>query len=185
VSRPVRRGGRLVEPDGRVVTWSMAEGTRGRRWRWSVVDRRGALVAAHTVELGPDGRFARLESAAAGGLLTLHRETDGSLHGNRVAERGVDHLTVPSPAPDALVVGSSPLGPAIASPALPVDGGAVDIVEVGEDLGVRIAEASVRRHGDGIIELRTGLGARRVRLDADGLPAADEASSTSWPLERD
>lgn len=185
MSRPVRRGGRLVEPDGRVVTWSMAEGTRGRRWRWTVVDERGALVAAHTVELDRDGRFARLESAAAGGLLALHRETDASLHGNRVAGHGVGHLTVPAPASDVIVVGSGPIGLAIASAAMPPDGGVIDVVEVGDDLDVAVVEASVRRAGDGSIELRTGLGARRVRLGVDGLPSDDGGASTSWPLELD
>jgi hypothetical protein len=187
---PVRRGGRIAEPDGRVVTWSMAEGSRGRRWRWSVVDRRGTLVSAHTVELDPEGRFASLESAAAGGLLTLHREADGSgrqwrLDGNRVAERGIDHLTVPAPAPEIVVVGSSPIAAAIASRALTEDARTADVVEVGDDLGVRIAEASIRRPGGDIFEIRTGIGARRVALDEDGLPARDDPASTSWPLERD
>ena len=180
----VRRGGRLVDPDGRVVTWSMAEGARGRRWRWSVVDPQGAFVAAHTVELDADGRFARLESAAAGGLLSVHREADGSLHGNRVVERGIDHLTLPAPAPGAAVVGFGPIGAAIASAGMPAGGAAVDVVEVGDDLGVRVVEASARRIATGTLELRIGSGVRRVRLDDAGLPAADDGPSTSWPLER-
>lgn len=181
--RPVRRGGRLVEQDGRVVTWSMAEGTRGRRWRWSVVDRHGLLIAAHTVELEPAGRVARLESVAAGGLLTLHREANGSLHGNRVAERGIDHLTVPAPAPDVIVVGSGTIGLAIASAALPGEAVTLDVLEVRDDLGIGIIEATVRR-GAGRVELRTGLGLRRVRLGDDGLPADEAGGSTSWELER-
>jgi len=189
MSGPVRRGGQLTEPDGRVVTWSMAEGSRGRRWRWSVVDRRGVLVSAHTVELDPDGRFASLESAAAGGLLTLHREADGngswSLHGNRIAERGIDHLTVPAPAPEVVLVGSGAIAAAIASRGLAEDARTADVVEVGDDLGVRIAEASIRRPGAGSVEIRTGVGVRRVSLDDDGLPARDDPSSTSWPLERE
>jgi len=190
VGGAVRRGGHIVEPDGRVTTWSMAEGTRGRRWRWTVVDdaaadRPGAFVAAHMVELEPDGRFARLESAAGDGLLTLHREVDRSLHGNRVAEGGVDHLTLPSSAPDAIVVGSGMIGLAIASPALPADGGVIDVVEVRDDLGIAIVEATVWRDADGSIELRTGQRARRVRLDVDGLPSDDGGHSTSWPLELD
>jgi len=184
VTGPVRRGGRIVEPDGRVVAWSMAEGARGRRWRWSVVDRRGAFVAAHTVELDPDGRVVRLESAAAGSLLSLHREADGSVHGNRVVELGIDHLTLPAPAPDAVVVGSGPIGAAIASATLTAGGVPIDVVEVGDDLGVRVVSASVRRLANGTFELRTVTGIRRARLDDAGLPAADEGPSTSWPLER-
>jgi hypothetical protein len=183
----MRRGGRIVEADGRVVTWSMAEGARGRRWRWTVVDRRGAFLAAHTVELEPDGRFARLESAAAGGLLALHAEDDGSLHGNRVVERGIDHLTVPPPAPGVMLVGSGPIGAAIAGAGLRALGDLAtpfDVVEVGDDLGVRVVEASARRQTNGTFEILTGLGARRVRLDDTRLPVADDAASTSWPLER-
>jgi hypothetical protein len=162
----------------------MAEGVRGRRWRWSVVDRHGAFVAAHTVELDPEGRFVRLESAAGGGLLSLHREVDGSVHGNRVVERGIDHLTLPAPAPDVVIVRAGAIGAAIAGPAMVAGGGPIDVVEVGDDLGVRIVEASARRLPDGTIELRAGNAIRRIRLDEAGLPAADEGLSTSWPLER-
>jgi len=58
------------------------------------------------------------------------------------------------------------------------------MAEGGDDLGVRVVEASARRLANGTFELRTVTGVRRARLDDAGLPAADEGPSTSWPLER-
>jgi hypothetical protein len=201
VSAPVRRGGRLVDDAGRSTTWSMAEGSRGRRWRWTVVDRRGNLLASHTLELDPEGRFSHLESAIGAGLLSLHREADGSLHGNRLSERGVDHLQVPAPAPRLVLVGSGPIG-LVAMAAGLADGAAereagrdsgqesgealeLDVVEVADDLGVRLAEARIHRGEGGRVEVRMDRGTRRVTVDASGLPPDDGSSTTSWPLERD
>ena len=181
MSRPVRRGGRLVDDVGRTVTWSVAEGGRGRRWRWSVADKRGAFVAAHTVELDPEGRFIRLESAAGGGLLTLHREADGSVHGNRVAERGVAHLTIEAPAPELVVVGSTPLGLVAVMAGLGALGEPVelDVVDVLDDLGVRVVAASVRQPHADAWEVRLDRGRFGATVDDAGLPADSEA----WPLE--
>lgn len=196
MSGPVRRGGRLVDDAGRATTWSMAEGSRGRRWRWTVVDRRGTLVASHTLELDPGGRFSHLESAIAAGLLSLHREADGSLHGNRLSERGVDHLHVPAPAPRLVLVGSGPIGLAVLAAGLrgeTADEGGdaagvgpleLDIVEVADDLGVRLAEARIRSDDNGRVEVRLDHASRRATLDANGLPLDDGPSTTSWPLER-
>ena len=184
---PVRRGGRLVDETGAVTTWSVAEGRRGRRWRWAIVDRRGALVVAHTLELDPDGRVVKLESAAATGLLTLHREADATFHGNRVGERGVDHLEIPAPAPGLVIVGRGPVGLAAVSGSLAAAEGPrpVDALEVLDDLGVRVIGCGVRRGEGSTWELMMGRSVRRVTLDALGLPVGDEVGSTSWSLERD
>ncbi len=182
---PLRRGGRLVDEHGAEITWSVAEGRRGRRWRWTATDRRGGFVAAHTLELDPEGRFARLESAARTGLLTLHRESDGSFHGNRVAGRGIDHLVIPPPAPALVILGSGPVGLAALAAAGHLAADArVDLVEVLDDLGVAVAGCRVGRPDDRTWELRSERAAWRVRLDGDGLPAAGGAgTSESWPLE--
>lgn len=186
VSEPVRRAGRFLDDAGRPVTWSIADGRRGRRWRWTVVDRRGALVCAHTLETDPAGRFVRLESACAAGLLTLHREADGSLHGNRVSERGVDHLLVETPVPDAVLIGATELGVAILLRSMAVTDGrlTLDVVEIFDDLGLRIATASVRSDAGGTWDVRTNRGARRARLGPDGLPESADHDTVSWPLER-
>ena len=92
MSEPVRLAGQGRRADGAVVTWTLAEGRRGRRWRESVsVDDR--LVHALLFETGPDGRFTHLELAGPTGLATLHPEGDGTLHGNVVrAASGVRHV---------------------------------------------------------------------------------------------
>jgi hypothetical protein len=182
---PLRRGGRLVDEHGAVITWSVAEGGRGRRWRWSATDPRGRFIAAHTLELDPEGRFAGLESAAGTGLLTLHRESDGSLHGNRVTSRGIDHLVIPAPAPPLVILGSGPLGlGALAAAGHLTADARIDLVEILDDLGVRVAGCRVERPDDRTWELRSDRAAWRVRLDDDGLPAGGGAgTSESWPLE--
>jgi hypothetical protein len=186
VSTPVRRGGRTVDAAGRSITWSVAEGRRGRRWRWSVLEGGGSFVAGHTVELDPDGRFVRLESMAASGLLSLHREADGSIHGNRVTAGGIDHLRFLS-APELVIVGGDPVGLAAAVGALVSTNplGTSQVLEVGDDLGVRVVEGSIRRLRQGAWELRLGQAMRNVRLDALGLPLEDGSNTTSWPLEGD
>jgi hypothetical protein len=185
VTGPVRQAGRLADDAGRTLTWSIADGQRGRRWRWTVVDRRGSLLVTHTLETDPAGQFVRLESAAAAGLLTLHREADGSIHGNRVAERGVDHLTLEAPAPGAFLIGPTELGVAIVMGAVgrPTGKLAVDLVEVGDDLGIRLVNATIRADEDGAWEVRTNRLTRRAALGADGLPESRDHDAVRWPLE--
>jgi hypothetical protein len=80
---PTRTAGQGIAADGAEVTWTVAEGRRGRRWR-EVVSQDGAVIHALLLETGPDGHFSHLELARADGLWTFHPETDGTLHGNRV-----------------------------------------------------------------------------------------------------
>ncbi len=87
-----RFGGTAHLSGGQRLVWSVAEGRRGRRWRWAIVDD-GGLSHAVLLELDPTGRLSRLEVASASGLLTLHPEPDfGSLHGNLVTPNGIEHL---------------------------------------------------------------------------------------------
>ena len=74
----LRVAGTGRSPDGDTVTWSVAEGRRGRRWRESVVQD-GAVVHSLLFELDPDGRFAHLELTTTAGLVTLHPEGDGTI----------------------------------------------------------------------------------------------------------
>ena len=182
MSGPARQAGRFVDDAGRTVTWSMAEGRRGRRWRWAVADRTATAIVAHTLELDPTGGFSRLESASGTGLLTLHREADGSIHGNRVTERGGDHLWIPAPAPERALVGSGPLGAVALVTNLEVgDGGATfEVLEVSDDLGVQVTGCSVDRRDRGAWEVKTDLGVRRADVTAAGLP---HRMGATWPLE--
>lgn len=92
---PLRRGGVLPAGDGARVLWSVAEGRRGRRWRFSRTDATGAGLSA-LLEVDPAGSHRRLEVTAPAGLLTLHPEPDqSSAHGNVVTPAGIRHLAFP------------------------------------------------------------------------------------------
>jgi hypothetical protein len=162
VRGPVRRAGHAELGDGATVTWTVSEGTKGRRWR-EVAVRGGAVVHSLLLETFPDGRFAHLELSTAAGLLTLHPEGDGSLHGNAVSAEGVVH-----------VVG------------LPWPDGSVVLVE-----GSRIssaAAAGIDAHHAVVVGLNLSVDERPVEspdfgpgVDRDGLPVIE--GGASWPLE--
>jgi hypothetical protein len=86
----LRRAGRGWLGGDDLVLWSVAEGARGRRWRWVHQVDQGFTGHSGIVELLPDGRLGRLEVSSFGGLLTYHPEPDGlSAHGNIVTTDGV------------------------------------------------------------------------------------------------
>ena len=87
MTAPTRAAGWGRGPeDGTLVTWTVAEGRKGRRWR-EVVARGADVVHALLLETDPNGRFSHLELARADGLWTFHPEVDGTLHGNHVRVR--------------------------------------------------------------------------------------------------
>ena len=167
MTAPLRRAGVGRRPDGSSVTWTVAEGRKGRRWRETVIVD-GAVAWTLLFETDPDGRFAHLELATADGLATLHPEPDGTLHGNTVDATGVHHVRgVPfAPGTSLVVAGSAIAGAAIA----------------GSATGARV--------GDSVVVLDPATLQLRARalvpddltaVAADGTPALREASS--WPLE--
>ena len=97
--RPERPDGRRVRPAGRhgpdgdrrPGRWSVADGRRGRRWREAIVGE-GGLRHSLLLETAPDGAFSHLELATPAGLLTLHPEGDGTLHGNAIEAGGIRHV---------------------------------------------------------------------------------------------
>jgi hypothetical protein len=91
VAAPLRFGGRGQGADGASVIWSVAEGTRGRRWR-EVRNAGQAVASSLLLETDPAGRFAHLELSTPSGLLTLHPEADGTLHGHAIVSDGVEHV---------------------------------------------------------------------------------------------
>jgi hypothetical protein len=99
----LRAGGRGTTPAGRSVVWSVAEGTRGRRWR-EVVRAGEGIAHSLLLETDPDGRFSHLELSTPSGLLTLHPESDGTLHGHAVVSDGVEHVRGAAWEPDGIVV---------------------------------------------------------------------------------
>jgi hypothetical protein len=87
----LRVGGRGQGADGASVVWSVAEGSRGRRWR-EVRNAGHAMASSLLLETDPAGRFAHLELSTPSGLLTLHPEGDGTLHGHAIVSDGVEHV---------------------------------------------------------------------------------------------
>jgi hypothetical protein len=167
---PLRRGGTGSAADGSRVVWSVAEGRRGLRWREVRTDpATAAVLSSLLLETDPDGRFTHAELSTAAGLLTLHPEGDGTLHGNVVSADGVRHLRGLPWHPDGtLHVAGSAVAAAAADwlvrrlgrqPSTEMD---VDL-----DLGWHARE-------------RGGRGPEAV-VGEDGLPAL--ADARSWSLE--
>lgn len=186
MSAPTRVAGWGRLADGSEVTWTVAEGRRGRRWR-EVVARGSATRHALLFESDPDGRFSHLELARADGLWTFHPETDGTLHGNHVArgEGGVRHVAGwPFGPDDALLVEGSLLAAAALAwrwrAAAAGSTRDVAAVEIRADGGlVRLPAIRVKRLDDG--RWRVGEGSP-FRVDEAGLPVLDEGEQR--PLEK-
>jgi hypothetical protein len=154
----LRRAGTGRLPDGSRVTWSVAEGTRGRRWRWTVGDD-GGLRHSGLVELDGGG-FARLELHSGAGLVTLHPDRERTMaHGNVVRADGVDALAVAWSDRDSIAIEGDAFGSAVA-------GWQGRGWVVGVDLRLRRSEATA------------GLA---LGTDERGIPELIEAQE--WPLE--
>ncbi len=154
----LRRAGTGRLPDGSLVTWSVAEGARGRRWRWTVADDPG-LRHAGLVELD-DGGFARLELERPAGMLTLHPDRDRTeAHGNVVRVDGVEPLAVAWSEGDGIAIEGDGFGSAVA-------GWRGRGWVVGDDLRLRRSEA-----------------APGLALDADERGVPELADPQEWPLE--
>lgn len=164
----VRRAGRGTDTTGALVIWSVAEGRRGRRWR-EVRSVGGAVVSSLLLETDPDGRFSHAELGTEAGLLTLHPEGDGTIHGNVVTAGGIEHVRgLPWSRDSVLIVEGSTIAAAAAAHALghavaagtPVTRPAV-IVDLG--LAVRVGDVSI------------------VAVGGDGIPQL--AAAQTWPLD--
>jgi hypothetical protein len=185
----VRQAGELDLEDGARLSWSVADGSRGRRWR-AVSLVGGTISHALLLELNLAGRPARLELTTAAGMLTLHPSLDRSeLHGNivRPGRGGVEHLAMAWGDDLEIDVLGRPL--AIAAglhrrrAAVPVGGSAsFEVVAVGPGLEIARAERRAERAsvGDWLVFDPADGPARRLSLDADGLPV----NGARWALER-
>ena len=148
--------------DGTTVTWSIAEGGRGRRYR-EVLSQDGAVVHVLLFETTPDRRFAHLELAAGRVMASLHPEPDGTIHGNAIEPdgSGVQHVIGLATGPEGLV-----------------------IVE-----GSMIATAAIAWHLHDVVEEGARMTSRAVCVDGNGRVEIDEAmsvervSETRWLID--
>lgn len=182
---PTRVAGWGRGSDGTVVTWTVAEGRKGRRWR-EVVARGADVVHVLLLETDPVGRFSHLELARADGLWTFHPEPDGTLHGNHVAATaGVRHIAGRPFAPDdALHVEGSPVSLAAIAWRHATDGagaGPVAGVTIAAD-GTLVERATLDIERLSARRWRVGEGSP-IEIDEAGLPVLD--GGQTWPLEVD
>lgn len=161
----LRRAGRGRLPDGTAVVWSVAEGRRGRRWREVRHQADGSVLSTLLLETDRHDRFAHTELATAAGLLTLHPEGDGTLHGNTITAAGVEHLRGLRWAEDAVVLIEGSMVADAVMARTPGDGG----------VGIAIDLALTCR------PLVEGWRPPALRIDARGLPIL--ADGEEWPLE--
>lgn len=186
----MRRAGTGLLADGRRLTWTLADGRRGRRWRASTTGADGRLVHVLLLEVDPAGHVQRLEIAAPAGLLTLHPDpTSSTLHGNVVRPTGVEHLALPWAPGHALLAGASPITGGVAAMALepvigPGEGAGFAAVEVADDLTVRRATWRAARVGERRWRLLAADGGPSVmvELGPDGVPGGLDGAD-DWPLE--
>lgn len=181
----VRRAGSGLTQSGDRAWWSVAEGRRGRRWRESVAGS-GGLRHSLLLETDAAGRFLHLELATPAGLLTLHPEPDGTLHGNVLERGGLRHVTGLSWDPEGVVdVAGSPLaGSAAAHRLRNVVAAEASItwttLWITAELTVGVGPQRIERQGSDTWRIAGGDG---VRVDEDGLPVLHDGRS--WPLDRD
>ena len=162
MTAPLRRAGSGRAPDGAHVTWSVAEGNRGRRWRWTVIEAEGSVRHAGLIELDVPGAFARLELASASGLLTLHPAGDGrTAHGNVVRSARVDHIEVGLATGDGIGIVGDAFGSSLRT------GSTGEGWMIGEDLGL----------------VAGGASGSVATLDDRGIPVLADAAE--WALETD
>lgn len=188
----LRRAGRGTDASGAEIVWTVSEGRRGRRWR-EVRSGPHGVISSLLLETDATGRFSHAEISTAAGLLTLHPEADGTLHGNVVGERGIEHVEgLPWRADGVVLLEGSTIAmvaaiaPMVAHGARPrttpdSDSGPASplrALRIDLRLGHRLADVLVARGGGG----RWLVGETdEVRLDDDGLPV--QADGASWPLE--
>jgi hypothetical protein len=153
-----------------------------------VVEPDGALASSLLLETDPERRFSHVELSTAAGLLTLHPEGDGTIHGNAVTERepGVSHVVGLAWGPaDALVIDGSPLASAALAWAASAT---IEVGETAERSGLRIDRSLALAAGSFAVERLTSERWRigpsvPFAIDADGLPRLE--ASRVWPLELD
>jgi hypothetical protein len=184
VSELVRRAGRGTDATGALVVWSVAEGRRGRRWREVRSQAGGEVVSSLLLETELGGRFSHMELGTGAGLLTLHPEADGTLHGNVVTTDGIQHIAgLPWDPDGVLLVEGSTIAAAAAAHGLrnaimPETSASRPAAFVDLGLAVQRVDVAIERVGEDTWRLGS---AGEIAVDDDGLPLL--AGARIWPLE--
>lgn len=188
MSAYLRLAGSARLADGGTLVWTVADGSRGRRWRaMATVD--GHITHAVLLEVGSDGTVARLELTTPAGLLTLHPEADGAtLHGNVVTAAGVRHLSFAWGDDYAIAVAGRPIADAITAHRLAATIGVgedsdLHVLAIGPDLGITEAACRFERVTQDTWRLVGQDGERPLSIDPRGVPFG--ATGVEWPLELD
>lgn len=184
----LRVGGRALLADGETLVWSVAEGSRGRRWREAIIDGAG-LRRSLLLEVSLAGVATRLEMTTRAGLLTLHPSDAGrELHGNVVTATGIRHLRFDWSGEHELYVSGSPAAASVVLQRLAGivgagEGRQVLVVRVDDILEPRPGAWHATRTATDTWQLRDSAGPEEntVRLDDDGI--AVEPDAERWPLE--
>ena len=182
--RYLRMGGRGTTAAGRSVIWSVAEGGKGRRYREV---RRAGEGIAHSLllETDPEGRFSHLELSTPSGLLTLHPEADGTLHGHAIVSDGVEHVAGLDWEPDAIVAIEDSVVCVMAAahllrPTLDVGSSlARHAAWIPPTLWVEIRPIRVGRAPGGTWQLGSD---GPIEIEPTGVPVL--AGGETWPLDR-
>jgi hypothetical protein len=182
----VRQAGRASLRDGEQLAWAVADGRRGRRWR-ATVTRHEALLASLLLEVGLDGRPSRLELASPAGLLTLHPEATGGLHGNVATAGGVGHLAFAWSDAHELEVEGLPIPTAVtvrrlAGSLAAGEGRTVPVVSVALDLSVGAGTRRFARVDGTTWRIDGGPVPRTLTIDDRGIPTWVR-DAWEWPLE--
>jgi len=186
VSAPRRIAAHERDTRNRDVVWTAADGRNGRRWRELAVDAAGQARSL-LLETDSQGAWQRLEISGADGLLTLHPEGDGSIHGNVASRTGVRHLSLGKlkpplvDVPGSLVVEAA-LCWSLARQMRLGESRVLQVASVAEPVTVAIAELTVERRTTATWELRDGDRRRLVELDEGGLPVG-HVGAEHWALE--
>ena len=184
----VRLAGSARLADGGTLVWTVADGSRGRRWR-GVATVDGHITHAVLLEVASDRTFARLELTAPAGLLTLHPEAGGTtLHGNVVTPAGVRHLSFDWGDDHAIAVTGRPIADAITAHRLAGfvgvgEGRDLRVLVVGPDLAITEASCRFEHVTDGTWRLVEPGGGRTLTIDPRGIPFGTKGAV--WPLELD
>jgi hypothetical protein len=178
----LRRAGSGRLADGATLTWSVAEGSRGRRWRAQRLED-DVLCVSMLLEVDGAARSTRLEVDCAAGMLTLHPEPDWqAAHGNVVGREGVRPLSFDWSDDGVFVVDDVPIGEIAAISRLAPQIGVGErvrlrVLVVDRQLGVARAERSFVRLTDKDWRCES----ESLSIETDGTPRLPDGGS--WELE--